>query len=91
MTSQFGLRVGIKNYKMRWIEWGTDDRSYKTGVKKSIWKKTPNKSTGHFTGKLQPTNFFFDAVNAKKAEAQEKVSQSIVDSLNKTVQRYANN
>lgn len=88
MTSQFGLRVGIKNYKMKWIEWGTDDRSYKSGVKKSIWRKTTDKSDGHKTGKLQPTNFFFDAVKQKKSEAENKVSQAIVDSLNRTVAKY---
>jgi len=73
MKSTFGLRVGIKNYKMRWIEWGTADRYYK------------NK---HYTGKLEPTNFFYGAVKAKQEEASKYVSEAIIKSLEKTIKKY---
>lgn len=88
MTRSFGLRVGIKNYVSHWVEWGTDDRSYKKGVKRSVWRKTTDKSGAHNTGKVQPTNFFYDAVASKKEEALKNVSDAIIVSLNKTVARY---
>lgn len=68
----FGIKAGIKNYKMRWIEWGTDERNTKK----------------RFTGKLQPTNFFFNAVKQKKEEATNKISDAIMNSLQKTVDKY---
>ena len=74
-----GVKVGVKYYKARWIEWGTAQREYRT-----------KKGNTHRTGALQPTNFFYKAVDAKKAEAQNTVSQAIIDSLNKTVQKYEN-
>lgn len=88
MRSQFGLIVGVRNYKLHWIEWGTYERSYKTGVKRSIWRRTTDKSGGHRTGKLEPTNFFFNAVDEKKEAAMGMVGLTIVNSLNKTVEKY---
>lgn len=70
----WGVKLGVKNYKMRWIEWGTRDRMYGK----------------HKTGKLQPTNFFYNAVEMKKDEATSKISEAIQKSLDKTVQKYAN-
>jgi hypothetical protein len=91
MKKGFGLNVGIKNYKMKWGEEGTKDRSYKKGVKKSLWRKTANKSDGHSTGKIEAGNFFKDAVLAKQSEAQGRISQAIVDSLERTVDKYNKN
>jgi hypothetical protein len=87
MRSQFGLVVGVKNYKYKWSEWGTAERSYKTGVKKSLWKKT-NDGSGHKTGKVVATYFFFDAVRSKSVEAQNAVSNAIVESLERTVKKF---
>lgn len=88
LRSTFGLKVGIKNYKYRWIEWGTEDRYYKKGTKRSIFRNRKDNSAGHYTGKIVATHFFFDAVNSKKDEAQKKVSDAIVQSLEKTVAKY---
>ncbi len=88
MRSTFGLKVGIKNFKYRWIEWGTEDRYYKKGSKRSVWRRRKDNSAGHYTGKVIATNFFFDAVNSRKEEAQKKVSDAIVQSLEKTVSKY---
>lgn len=78
MSSNFGLRVGIKNYKYKWIEFGTEDR----------WLSSKTNKKKHFVGKIQPTHFFFDAVTSKKTEALNKVSTAIIDSLEKTVKKY---
>ncbi|MZQ50432.1 MAG: hypothetical protein GT598_15650 [Bacteroidales bacterium] len=88
MRSTFGLKVGVKNYKYKWIEWGTDDRYYKRGVKRSTWRKRKDNSGGHYTGKIIATNFFFDAVNSRKEQAKKIVSEAIVQSLEKTVAKY---
>jgi len=88
MRSTFGLRVGIKNYKYRWIEWGTEDRYYKKGTKRSVLRKRKNNSAGHYTGKIIATNFFFNAVNSRKEQVGKIVSEAIVQSLEKTVAKY---
>ena len=78
MKSQFGLKVGIKYYKSRWINFGTADRGY---ISKG--------GAFHNTGRIQPSGFFFKAVTERKDQAQQAVSQGIIDSLEKTVQRYS--
>jgi hypothetical protein len=76
---------------MKWLEFGTEDRYYKAGKKrffryrKSLLKSDQSK---HFTGKVQPTHFFFDAVNQKKTEAQTNISNAIIVSLERTVNKY---
>jgi len=94
LRSTFGLKVGIKNYKYRWVEWGTDDRYYKKGRKRYFrYRKdtTGTDADGHYTGKVQPTHFFFNAVDTQKETAQNKVSEAIIISLEKTVSKYAAN
>ena len=80
MKRNIGVKVGLTNvgYKYRWIEWGTDERSYP--VKKS--------KVVHKTGSVQPTHFFYDAVARKKTEAQNGVNAAILESLQKTVDKY---
>lgn len=89
MRSKFGLKVGVKHYKARWINWGTEDRYYKSS-KKSYYRKSGSDTNidKHFTGKIQPTNFFFDAVKLTRDRAQSNVSDAIIESLTKTVEKY---
>jgi hypothetical protein len=93
MKSTFGLRVGIKNYKYKWIEFGTDERYWKKGRKrffryrKSLLNSDTDKKS---TGKIQPTNFFFNAVKSTKTSAENSVSTAIILSLEKTVKKYDN-
>jgi hypothetical protein len=89
MQSQFGLKVGVRNFKLHWLEWGTAERSYKKGVKRSIWKKTLDKSGGHNTGEIIGESFFYNAVKSKGDEANNMVGLFIVDSMNKTIEKYA--
>lgn len=102
MKSTFGLRVGIKNYKLRWIEWGAgkdsgpegEGRYYKKGksrffrYRKSLIKNDQNR---HFTGKISPTNFFYNAVASTRTQAENNVSAAIIASLEKTVAKYESN
>jgi HK97 gp10 family phage protein len=79
----FGLKVGVQGYnayKMRWLNWGTGDRYYmsKNNVK-------------HNTGKVDGSNFFYDAVSARKDEAQQMISKAITESLQKTIAKHAKN
>jgi hypothetical protein len=91
MKGTFGLKVGVKNYKLRWVQWGTEDRFYKKGRKRFFRyrKSLINKDdTKHFTGRVQPTNFFYGAVEQKAGEAQKMISSAILQSLEKTVKKY---
>jgi hypothetical protein len=74
---QIGSKLGVQNYKALWLNSGTVERFYKT-------KKGLEKSTG----KIKPTNFFYDAVNSKRDEAQSKVNDYIIESLDKVVKKY---
>lgn len=84
MKTKVGEKVGAvgsgksdMSYLLRFLDYGTKERFYmsKRGVK-------------HITGKLKATNFFADAVDATKDEAQKAVQQSIVDSFEKVVAKY---
>lgn len=90
MKSGIGVKVGYtkEGFKYRWIQWGTKDRYYKKGVKRSIWRKKSDQTGGHFTGALEKTDFFYKAVRETSSEAQNKVSQAILESLEKTVRKY---
>ena len=72
-----GVRIGNSYYKSLFIEKGTKDRLYKNKNGKT-----------HFTGSIKATRFFEDAVNSKKDEAQSKVSESIINQLDKVVKKY---
>ncbi len=87
----FGVKVGVKYYKARWLEWGTADRYYKTGTKRAL-RKDPKADTSkmHYVGRIQPTHFFYNAVKARKAEAQNLISASVMQSMNNIVAKYEN-
>ena len=89
MKFQFGLKIGARNYIGRFVDLGTKERRYKKGVKKSIWKKTADKSGGHFTGKIDAEEFFYKAVKSKGDTANNMVGLFIIDSMNKTIDKYA--
>jgi hypothetical protein len=91
----FGLKLGITKdgYKYRWINWGTEERSYIKGLKRSNqrYRKSKGSNLGgkeHKTGKLSKTNFFYDAVEAKQQTANNMISDAVVQSLKRTVDRY---
>jgi len=77
LANQIGVKFGNKNYKSKWINWGTKERFYKT-----------KKGNMHSTGLLKRTNFFFDAVESKGEEAQNMLSTHITQALDKTVKKY---
>jgi hypothetical protein len=83
-----GVRIGNSYYKSLWIEAGTKERFYKKGVKKSQLKNLKSMDGTHRTGVMVRTNFFRDAVDARKDEAQSKVSESIINQLDKVVKKH---
>ena len=87
MKSKTGIKIGIINYKYRFLEFGTKDRFYKTSTKGNIFKR--KQVTKHFTGKIQASNFFYNSVNATKEQAQSKVSSAIIESLNQVVNKLS--
>lgn len=85
-ANEFGVIIGIKNYKARWIEWGTDNRVYKIKKRNSFYKNDIT-TTEHKTGKIQPTHFFYNAVDSTKAQAQKNLSDAVVKSLERVVRK----
>lgn len=80
MQTKIGEKIGVtgdKAYILRFLNYGTEDRYYKT-----------RNSANHFTGMLKATNFFTDAVEQKKQEAMDALNQCITDSMEKTVAKY---
>lgn len=61
-----------RSYVLRFIELGTTERATKKGANR---------------GNMKAYNFFSDAVNAKKAEAESTLEQNIVDAINKIVNK----
>lgn len=91
LVRAIGVKIGVENYKLRWLEWGTDERSYMKKVKRSVWRK--RKASGdtkgeHKTGKIVPTNFFYDAFKQHEKQANNTISTAIKNSLNKTIDKY---
>ena len=86
LKSKIGVRVGVggsggnedKAYILRFLEYGTNERQYKT-----------RNSANHFTGKLKSSQFFSDAVEQKSAEAMDEVQKGLIDTMEKTVARYS--
>ena len=78
MSSRVGVKAGIKNFKYRFIEYGTNGRFYKQ--KKSEVK--------HETGKIMPTKFFASAVDSTKDQAVKNIQDNIVQQLEKTVIKF---
>ncbi len=71
------FKVGVRNYKLHWIEWGTDERKY-----------ISKKGTEHRIGKIQPTHFFYNAVESKKTEAENVINDNIIKSMERVVKRH---
>lgn len=71
-----GIILGVKNYKYRFINYGTNERNYKT------------KNGNHKTGKIEKTLFFTNAVENKKDAAMKNIQNSITSALEKTVEKY---
>jgi hypothetical protein len=94
MKGTFGLKVGVKNYKMRWLEWGTDERFVKKGRKrffryrKSLLNSDKDKRS---TGKITGTHFFFKAVEEKKNVAINNINNAIIESFEKVIKKYESN
>ena len=81
IKSKIGEKIGVqgdKAYLLRFLEFGTNERQYKT-----------KNSGNHFTGKLKSSQFFSDAVEAKGAEAMNEVQKGIIESMEKTVTKYS--
>jgi len=80
-----GAKIGIskKGWKLRFIQWGTQERSYYvTG------KDKKNKGTSHNTGLIKKTNFFYGAVLSKEKEAYTIISEAILTSLEQNINKY---
>jgi hypothetical protein len=77
-----GVKVGIsgrEGYKYRWQNWGTVDRYYIRRSDDGTTKQQP-------TGRIQPTNFFTDAVATTQDQSQKIISESIIEALEKLAQ-----
>ena len=87
----FGLKLGItkEGYKYRWLQWGTEERTYIKGTKKSLksfFIKQGKKE--HRTGKITGTNFFYGAVERKQKEANEMISDAVVQNFERIIKKY---
>lgn len=61
-------KKGARSYILRFIELGTGKRATKKGANR---------------GSMNAYNFFSDAINAKKKEAESTLQQNIIDAINK--------
>ena len=78
LKKDIGMIIGLKHaegYKYRFIEYGTKERFTKG-------------KGAHFTGVINPTKFFENAVEQKGEESQNMLSDEIVLSLERCVKRY---
>ncbi|WP_291600916.1 hypothetical protein [Bacteroides sp.] len=65
-------KKGARAYVLRFIELGTVERATKKGANR---------------GTMKAYNFFSDAINAKKKEAENALQQNILDSINKVISK----
>ena len=65
-------KKGARAYVLRFIEFGTVERAT---------KKRANRGT------MKAYNFFSDAINAKKKEAEDALQQNILDAINKVINK----
>lgn len=90
-SDNFGVKVGIINdnngYRLRWIEWGTDERTYRAKKSFNLNGYRISKGDTVRTGKIQATHFFYNAVEDTQEKANEAISQAIIDSYNRTIKR----
>lgn len=88
-ADELGVRTGVWNrkngYKLRWIEWGTADRNtlprrnYLTGKIKQP----------RFTGRIEGSHFFFNAVRSSQDEVFKILSNAIIKSLEEHAKNLA--
>jgi len=80
---KLGIRTGVWNrqngYKLRWLEWGTDERKTFKRVNRMTNTVTQKMSRGKITG----SNYFFNAVKDNQERMFEVMSKAIVKSLEK--------
>lgn len=65
-------KKGARAYVLRFIEFGTTERATKKGANR---------------GTVKAYNFFSDAINAKKKEAEDALQQNILGSINKVINK----
>jgi len=92
-----GVKIGIakstkslKTFNLRWIQWGTKKREY---LYKNEQINTPGfkeKHGGyyHSTGLVKGTNFFYGAVKSKQKDAYNIISEAILESLEKNIDKF---
>jgi len=78
---ELGIRTGVwdrKNgYKLRWLEWGTDDRKTFKRINR-VTKKTTQPAD---RGRIEGNGYFFNAVRDNQSRMFEVVSDAIIKSL----------
>ena len=92
--NSIGYKVGVKYvdktgkknwYKYRFIEWGTNERTYVV-KKRSLFNE--KKGSVKSTGKMTATHFFYDAVEARKEQVQQDISTEVTQALENTIKKY---
>ena len=77
------LKTGVwsraNGYKLRWLEWGTDDRY--TRLRYNPLKK--KKIDEQFRGRIEGNNYFFNAVRDSQSDVFRVVSKAVLDGLRK--------
>jgi len=89
----FGLKLGItkEGYKYKWLQWGTEQRSYKKNSKKSVknlFKKSVKNE--HLTGAITATNFFYSAVERSMDKANNMISSAVMQNFDRIIRKYNN-
>jgi len=78
-----GIRTGVwsreNGYKLRWLEWGTDDR-YTHKRYNPLWSKIIPEM---YRGRIEGSGYFFNAVRNKDEEVFRVMSQAVMESLKK--------
>lgn len=78
-----GVRTGVwdrKNgYKLRWLEWGTDDRFTFKRFNPALQKSIPEQ----FRGRIEGNGYFFNAVRNSDDEVFKIVSEAVIKELEK--------
>lgn len=77
LRSKEGVILGVKNYKYRFINFGTNPRQYKA-----------KSGVIHSTGDIEKTSFFTTAVESKKEDAIKLVQDSMKTAMEKTIIQY---
>lgn len=80
-----GLKVGVKNYKYGWIEYGTQDRSYSISKRKNFFSKKT--TTVHKTGRIKPQYFFEKAVKDTTPQAEQMIKDNVIKSIERVVKK----